>query len=48
MQGLDWYVAVQLTPNGKNILGYDEAFGLTSEQWIVSDYSDQEDWENEE
>ena len=45
---LDCYVAVQETPSGDSILGFDETFGLTPEQWIVMDYYDEEDWENEE
>jgi hypothetical protein len=44
----DCYVAVRQTPDGDSILGYDETFGLTPEQWMVMDYYDEEDWENEE
>jgi hypothetical protein len=43
---LDCFVAVQKDQGGRNILGYDESFGLTPEQWLVMDYYD--DWENEE
>jgi hypothetical protein len=46
--GLDCYVAVRETPAGDSILGFDEAFGLTPEQWLVLDYYDGEDWDNEE
>lgn len=46
--GLDCYVSVRQTPDGQTILGFDEAFGLTPEQWLVLDYYDQEDWENPE
>jgi len=28
------------------VIGYDESFGLTPEQWLVMDYHD--DWVNEE
>jgi hypothetical protein len=45
---LDCYVAVQETPTGDSILGFDEAFGLTPEQWLVLDYYGDEDWDNEE
>ena len=45
---LDCYVAVQQTASGDSILGFDETFGLAPEQWMVMDYYDQEDWENEE
>jgi hypothetical protein len=44
----DCYVAVQQTPDGDIILGYDETFGLTPEQWMVMDYYDEEDWQDEE
>ncbi len=47
-EGLECYVAVQLAPNGDSILGFDETFGLTPEQWLVMDYYGDEDWENEE
>ena len=42
------YVAVQATPDGESVLGYDESFGLTPEQWLVLDYYEDEEWENEE
>ncbi len=44
----DCYAAVQATPNGENVLGYDESFGLTPEQWLVLDYYQDEDWDDEE
>ena len=44
---LDCYVAVQQTQR-ESILGFDEAFGLTPEQWLVLDYYGDEEWENEE
>jgi hypothetical protein len=47
---LDCYVAVQETKQ-ESILGFEETFGLTPEQWIVMDYYDhegEEEWENEE
>ena len=44
--GTDCFVAVQKNEAGQNILGYDESFGLTPEQWLVMDYYD--DWDNEE
>ncbi len=47
-RGTDCYVAVQLRPDGQDVLGYDESFGLTPEQWLVLDYYGEEDWENEE
>jgi hypothetical protein len=47
-RGSDCFVSVRLTVDGENILGYDEAFRLTPEQWLVMDYYDEEDWENEE
>lgn len=47
-RGTDCHVAVQLLPNGQEILGYDEAFGLTPEQWLVMDYYGDTDWENED
>jgi hypothetical protein len=49
-EGLDCYVAVQQV-HGQSILGFDETFGLTPEQWLVMDYYDHEgeaEWENEE
>ena len=46
--GTDCYVAVQLRPNGQQVLGYDEGFGLTPEQWLVLEYYGDEEWENEE
>ena len=46
--GTDCYVAVQERPDGENVLGYDESFGLSPEQWLVLDYYAEEDWENEE
>lgn len=45
-EGLDCYVAVRLDENGDSVLGFEESFGLTPEQWLVMDYY--EDWENEE
>ena len=45
---LDCYVAVQETPTRDSILGFDEAFGLTPEQWLVLDYYGDRDWDNEE
>jgi hypothetical protein len=45
---LDCYVAVQETLTGDSILGFDEAFGLSPEQWLVLDYYGDEDWDNEE
>jgi hypothetical protein len=45
-EGLDCYVAVQVAESGDSILGFDETFGLTPEQWLVMDYYDE--WENEE
>ncbi len=48
IDNLDCYVAVQQTPSGDSILGFDETFGLTPEQWMVMDYYDDEGWENEE
>jgi len=39
---------VQQTPSGDDILGYDEALGLSPEQWMVLDYYGDENWENEE
>jgi hypothetical protein len=44
----DCCVAVQELPNGDSVLGYDESFGLSPEQWLVLDYYGDEDWENEE
>jgi hypothetical protein len=46
--GTDCYAAVQELPDGDSVLGYDESFGLSPEQWLVLDYYDEEDWENEE
>lgn len=46
-EDLDCYVAVRQTPDGDSVLGFDEAFGLSPEQWLVMDYYDEEDWENE-
>jgi hypothetical protein len=45
-RGTDCFVAVQKNEAGQNILGYDESFGLTPEQWLIMDYYD--DWENKE
>ncbi len=42
-EGIDCYVAVQLDEHGDSILGFDETFALTPEQWLVMDYYD--DWE---
>jgi len=36
--GLESYVTACVTPDRKCILTYDEAFGLTPEQWLVMDY----------
>src|ERR1700704_4283764 len=41
----DCYVAVQGLPDGDSMLGYDESFGLSPEQWLVLDYYGEEDWE---
>lgn len=38
---LDCYVSVRQTPDGGSILGFDEAFDLTPEQWLVLDDYDQ-------
>ncbi len=43
----DCYVAVQETRDGGSILGFDEMFGLTPEQWLVLDFYGDEDWEDE-
>jgi hypothetical protein len=47
-EDLDCYAAVQLRPNGDTVLGFEESFGLTPEQWLVLDYYGDEDWENPE
>jgi len=47
-RGSDCYVAVQLAPNGDSVLGYDETFGLSPDQWMVMDYYAEEDWEHPE
>ncbi len=44
--GVECFVAVHKDETGRNILGFEEALGLTPEQWLVMDYY--EDWENEE
>jgi len=44
--GVDCFVSVQKNEAGQNILGFEEALGLTPEQWLVMEYYD--DWENEE
>jgi hypothetical protein len=46
--GNDCYVTVQVEPNGQEILGEDQSFGLTPERWLVLDYYGDEDWDNEE
>jgi hypothetical protein len=46
--GLDCYVTVRVTPDRECVTGYDEAFGLTPEQWLVMDYYCEEEWENDE
>ncbi len=43
---LDCYVAARQEVRGDTILGFDETFGLTPEQWLVLDYYNDEDWEN--
>src|SRR5436190_7839532 len=45
--GTDCYVAVQERTDGESVLGYDESFGLSPEQWLVLDYYGDEEWENE-
>jgi hypothetical protein len=45
---LECYVAVQDRQNGESVLGFEETFGLTPEQWLVLDYYGDEDWDNEE
>jgi hypothetical protein len=47
-EDLDCYVAVQDPQDGESILGFEETFGLTPEQWLVLDYYGEEDWDNEE
>jgi len=47
-RGSQCYVSVRQSADRENILGYEEALGLTPEQWLVMDFYDKEDWENEE
>ncbi len=47
-RGLDCYVTVRVTDDRKCLTGYDEAFDLTPEQWLVMDYYADHDWANEE
>ena len=47
-RNLDSYVTVRVTPDRKCITGYDEAFGLSPEQWLVMHYYFDQAWANEE
>jgi hypothetical protein len=37
-EGLPCNLAVQVDENGRDILGFDETFGLTPGQWLVMDW----------
>ncbi len=39
-EGRESYVTVALSPSGEQIIGYDESFGFTPEQFILADYYD--------
>ncbi len=40
VDGAECFLTVSLNPDRKRVIGYDECFGLTPEQFILADYYD--------